>query len=60
MEAVNNLGREITIILIAHRLSTLQQCDKIYLLEQGEIKGSGTYAELSSRSQEFAAMAGNL
>ena len=59
MEAVNNLGREITIILIAHRLSTLQQCDKIYLLERGEIKGSGTYAELSSSSHQFADMAGN-
>ena len=59
MEAVNNLGREITVILIAHRLSTLQQCDKIYLLERGEIKGSGTYAELSSSSHQFADMAGN-
>jgi len=59
MEAVNNLGHDITIILIAHRLSTVRQCDQIYLLERGEVKASGTYDELSASSQRFAAMAGN-
>jgi ATP-binding cassette, subfamily B, bacterial PglK len=57
MEAVNNLGHEITIILIAHRLSTVRQCDQIYLLESGELKASGTYDELTASSQNFAAMA---
>ena len=51
MEAVNNLGRDLTIILIAHRLSTLRQCDQIYLFESGEIKLSGTYDELISGNQ---------
>jgi ATP-binding cassette, subfamily B, bacterial PglK len=58
MEAVNNLGHNITIILIAHRLSTVRQCDQIYLLERGEVKASGTYDELSASNQRFAAMAG--
>ena len=57
MEAVNNLGHEITIILIAHRLSTVRQCDQIYLLERGEVKVSGTYEQLIASSQQFAAMA---
>ena len=35
MEAVNNLGHEITIILIAHRLSTVKACDTIFMLERG-------------------------
>ncbi len=58
MEAVHNLGHEITIILIAHRLSTVRQCDQIYLLERGEVKASGTYEELTASNQHFAAMAG--
>jgi ABC-type multidrug transport system fused ATPase/permease subunit len=57
MEAVNNLGHGITIILIAHRLSTVRQCDQIYLLERGEVKASGTYEELTASNQQFAAMA---
>jgi ABC-type bacteriocin/lantibiotic exporter with double-glycine peptidase domain len=58
MEAVNNLGRDITIILIAHRLSTVRQCDQIYLLERGEVKASGTYEQLTASSEQFKAMAG--
>jgi ATP-binding cassette, subfamily B, bacterial PglK len=58
MEAVNNLGHDITIILIAHRLSTMRQCDRIYLLERGEVKAQGTYDELSASNHRFAAMAG--
>ena len=38
MDAVNNLSKHKTIILIAHRLSTVKKCDKIFLLEKGEIK----------------------
>jgi ATP-binding cassette, subfamily B, bacterial PglK len=57
MEAVNNLGDDITIILIAHRLSTVRQCDQIYLLERGEVKASGTYEELTASDQQFKAMA---
>ena len=58
MEAVSNLGHDITIILIAHRLSTVRQCDQIYLLQRGEVKASGTYYELTASNQQFAAMAG--
>jgi ABC-type multidrug transport system fused ATPase/permease subunit len=57
MEAVRNLGHEITIILIAHRLSTVRQCDKIYLLQNGEILVSGSYEQLKESSEVFRAMA---
>jgi ABC-type multidrug transport system fused ATPase/permease subunit len=60
MEAVNNLGQEITIILIAHRLSTVRQCDHIYLLEKGEVKAHGTYEELNASSQAFQKMTGKI
>jgi ABC-type multidrug transport system fused ATPase/permease subunit len=57
MDAVNNLGHEMTIILIAHRLSTVRQCDQIFVLESGKVGAAGTYEELISSSQHFAAMA---
>lgn len=56
MEAVSNLGHNITIILIAHRLSTVRQCDEIHLLERGEVKASGTYNQLTASNQQFRTM----
>jgi ABC-type bacteriocin/lantibiotic exporter with double-glycine peptidase domain len=53
MDAVNNLDNDITIILIAHRLSTVKKCDKIYLLEKGELKNSGTFEELAKVDNNF-------
>jgi len=46
METIANLGREITIIMIAHRLSTLRGCDLIIELEEGCIKQLGTPQEV--------------
>jgi ABC-type bacteriocin/lantibiotic exporter with double-glycine peptidase domain len=57
MEAVHNLGHEITIILIAHRLSTVKACDMIFLLEKGELKAQGTFDELTNSNEHFRAMA---
>ena len=53
MEAIDNLGKNITIILIAHRLSTVKKCDKIYLLEKGELKNEGTFEELIKANDNF-------
>ncbi len=57
MDAVHNLSRKKTIILIAHRLSTVKKCDQIYLLEHGRLLAQGTYSELLTESQEFRNMA---
>ena len=46
MDAINNLNKEITVILIAHRLNTLKNCDKIFLLDNGKLKNQGTFKEL--------------
>ena len=46
MEAINGLGRDLTVIMIAHRLSTVQECDKIIELSKGNISRIGTYKEL--------------
>jgi subfamily B ATP-binding cassette protein MsbA len=45
-----------TVILIAHRLSTVRKCDRIYVLKQGRIVESGDYAGLIGQNGEFARM----
>jgi len=53
MEKIRNLGDKKTIIMIAHRLSTVKNCDIIFYLENGEIKASGTYKKLIDTSEGF-------
>jgi ABC-type multidrug transport system fused ATPase/permease subunit len=57
MDAVKNLGHAKTIILIAHRLSTVRDCDVIFMLERGQLVAEGSYDELLAKSQKFRAMA---
>ncbi len=53
MEEVYNIGKDLTIIMIAHRLSTVMKCDKIFLLEKGSLIKQGTYKELKQFSDLF-------
>ncbi len=53
MEAIENLGKNKTIIIIAHRSSTVKNCDKIYLMDKGEIKTEGTFDELITSDFKF-------
>ncbi len=46
IEAVQRLGREYTVIMVAHRVTTLRQCDTIYRLDSGVLCESGTYDEV--------------
>jgi len=46
MEAVNSLQGAKTLVIIAHRLSTVEQCDVVYRLEHGRVVGAGTLAEV--------------
>ena len=46
MDAVYNLNKEVTIILITHRLSTVKNCDTIFRLDKGKLVAQGTYQEL--------------
>ncbi len=57
MEAVQNIRSDTTIILIAHRLTTVRDCDRIFLMEKGGIAASGTYDELVQGNATFRAMA---
>ena len=56
MECISEFARKKTIILIAHRLSTVRRCDSIFLLEQGHIIAQGTFNELRSESEAFRKM----
>jgi len=53
IESIANHSKNITTIIIAHRLNTIKNCDCIYYLEKGEIKSYGTYEELILKSKEF-------
>lgn len=57
MEAIHGLHKQKTIIMIAHRLSTVRDCDKVVLLDKGMVAGTGTYEELEKESDRFRAMA---
>jgi ATP-binding cassette, subfamily B, bacterial PglK len=56
MDSINRISKIKTIILIAHRLSTVKNCDKIFFLEGGRILGSGTYDELIAEQDKFRKM----
>lgn len=57
MDAVNNLASRKTIVMIAHRLSTVRNCDTIYLMERGAVVAHGSYEQLIQRSARFRSMA---
>jgi len=58
MDAVHNLGRAKTIVMIAHRLSTVRECDTIFMLEGGRVVAEGSYDELIASNRQFRALAG--
>jgi ABC-type multidrug transport system fused ATPase/permease subunit len=57
MEAINNLSRKKTIIMIAHRLTTVKDCDVIYVMDCGHIIAQGRYQDLLQNCDIFRAMA---
>jgi ATP-binding cassette subfamily C protein len=57
MEAIYDLEGDHTMLMIAHRLSTVKQADDIVMLEQGRKVGEGTYDELAREHTKFQSMA---
>ena len=53
IENLTSLSKNITIIMIAHRLDTIKMSDNIFLLENGELKISGTFKKLKEKSDFF-------
>ena len=50
---LDNLKNEYTIIIVAHRLSTIQNCDEIHLIEDGKVISSGKHKELLKSSETY-------
>jgi ABC-type multidrug transport system fused ATPase/permease subunit len=57
MDAIKGLSHNLTILLIAHRLTTVRNCDTIVELERGRVVAQGTYDQLLQRSPSFRKMA---
>lgn len=49
-KALDSMRGKVTVVLIAHRLNTIQHADKVILVEDGLVKDSGTFKELISRN----------
>ena len=56
LQALDLVGRRCTTIVIAHRLSTVKKCDRIYEVYKGRIQASGDFDTLLSVSQSFREM----
>ena len=56
MDSIENLSGKKTIIMIAHRLKTIRNCDRIYLMEKGKVVDEGSYEELLMRNSNFREM----
>jgi len=57
MEAIDSLNRDLTVFLIAHRITTVENCDVIVMLENGKVAAHGSYQKLIERSPAFRKMA---
>jgi ATP-binding cassette subfamily B protein len=60
MRAIEGLNRNLTILLIAHRLTTVRRCDTIVVLEHGRVVAQGTYEQLLECSPTFRSIARTL
>jgi ABC-type multidrug transport system fused ATPase/permease subunit len=56
MDAIEGLDRNLTILLIAHRLSTVRRCDMVVELDDGRVAAQGTYEQLMASSVSFRQM----
>lgn len=57
MEAIHKFSGQKTIIIVAHRLKTVQKCNIIYMMDEGKLIDQGTYQDLIGRNKKFKEMA---
>ena len=55
-QAIQALRHDKTLIIIAHRLSTVKKCDRLFFMQGGRLVDSGTFTELAARNADFNAM----
>lgn len=56
MDSIHQFSNKITIIIVAHRISTVQKCDNIFVFENGRVSASGDYNELLNYNKFFSRM----
>jgi ABC-type multidrug transport system fused ATPase/permease subunit len=57
IQAIEQAAMAKTVVLVAHRLTTVRNCDMIYMLEKGSIVAQGTFDELMNANKRFRALA---
>lgn len=57
MEAIQGLDRDLTVIIVAHRLTTVRHCDGIFEMHDGQVAHSGSFSELMRQSSTFRQLA---
>ena len=57
MQAVHKFSDKKTIIMIAHRLKTVEKCDQIFFIDEGKVVDQGTFQELIEKNKKFKNMA---
>lgn len=60
LESILSAAANKTVVMIAHRINTLKNCDLIYVISEGCIEDCGTHAELISKNIQFSKMSGNM
>lgn len=55
-ETMARLRGRLTMVIVAHRLSTVRQCDRIAFLDKGRLADIGTFSQLGSHNSSFAAL----
>ena len=53
LDKLNNFGNNVTTIIITHRVTSIKNCDNIYIIDKGEIKGEGTFDKLEKQNSLF-------
>lgn len=56
VDAIDAMSRDLTVLMIAHRLTTVERCDKILVLDSGKVVAEGDYATLLKESDIFRSL----
>ena len=56
MRTIEKIGKNTTTIIVAHRLSTIKDCDNIFVLKDGKVIESGSHKELLERNGIYTQM----